>query len=40
MNYYIAVSTFEWVHGVQIHHSKNLIHWHLVGRPLNRVSQL
>lgn len=39
-DYYIATSTFEWFPGVQIHHSKDLIHWELIGRPLNRVSQL
>jgi xylan 1,4-beta-xylosidase len=37
-DYYIAVSTFEWFPGVQIHHSKDLVNWHLVSRPLNRVS--
>ncbi|WP_321470085.1 glycoside hydrolase family 43 protein [uncultured Paludibaculum sp.] len=39
-DYYIATSTFEWFPGVQIHHSRDLIHWRLVGRPLNRGSQL
>lgn len=39
-DYYIATSTFEWFPGVQIHHSKDLIHWQLVAHPLNRVSQL
>jgi xylan 1,4-beta-xylosidase len=39
-DYYIAVSTFEWFPGVLIHHSKDLVNWHLVARPLNRVSQL
>ncbi|GEM_PF-6646434 len=39
-DYYIATSTFEWFPGVQIHHSKDLIHWKLIARPLNRVSQL
>lgn len=39
-DYYIAVSTFEWFPGVQIHHSKDLINWRLVANPLNRVSQL
>lgn len=38
--YYIATSTFEWFPGVQIHCSKDLIHWKLVSRPLNRKSQL
>lgn len=39
-DYYIATSTFEWFPGVQIHHSKDLVQWELIGRPLNRISQL
>jgi xylan 1,4-beta-xylosidase len=39
-DYYIATSTFEWFPGVQIHHSKDLIHWKLITHPLNRNSQL
>lgn len=39
-DYYIATSTFEWFPGVQIHHSRDLINWQLVTRPLNRVSQI
>lgn len=39
-DYYIAVSTFEWYPGVQIYHSKDLVNWDLVARPLNRASQL
>ncbi|MBN2736859.1 MAG: glycoside hydrolase family 43 protein [Spirochaetales bacterium] len=39
-DYYIATSTFEWFPGVAIHHSKDLVHWQLVARPLNRLSQL
>lgn len=39
-DYYIATSTFEWFPGVQIHHSKDLIHWNLIAHPLNRTSQL
>ena len=39
-DYFIATSTFEWFPGVQIHHSKDLINWELVARPLNRISQL
>ena len=40
VDYYIATSTFEWFPGVQIHHSKDLIHWKLIAHPLNRISQL
>ncbi len=39
-DYYIATSTFEWYPGVQIHHSRNLEDWELVGRPLNRAELL
>jgi xylan 1,4-beta-xylosidase len=39
-DYYIATSTFEWYPGVQIHHSRDLVHWRLLTRPLNRASQL
>jgi len=39
-DYYIATSTFEWFPGVQIHHSRDLVHWRLIGRPLDRASQL
>ena len=39
-DYYIATSTFEWFPGVQIHHSRDLVHWRLITRPLRRPSQL
>ena len=39
-DYYIATSTFEWFPGVQIHHSRDLVNWRLLARPLNRPSQL
>jgi xylan 1,4-beta-xylosidase len=39
-DYYIATSTFEWFPGVQIHHSRDLVHWRLLTRPLNRAGQL
>ncbi len=39
-DYYIATSTFEWYPGVQIHHSRDLVNWTLVSRPLNRADQL
>lgn len=39
-DYYIATSTFEWYPGVQIHHSRDLEHWQLRTRPLQRASQL
>lgn len=39
-DYYVATSTFEWWPGVRLHHSRDLIHWELIGYPLNRISQL
>jgi xylan 1,4-beta-xylosidase len=39
-DYYIATSTFEWFPGVQIHHSRDLVNWRLIRRPLERASQL
>jgi len=39
-DYYIATSTFEWFPGVQIHHSRDLVHWRLLTRPLRRAGQL
>ncbi|WP_437685857.1 glycoside hydrolase family 43 protein [Sorangium sp. So ce176] len=39
-DYYVATSTFEWFPGVQIHHSRDLVNWRLVTRPLTRASQL
>lgn len=39
-DYYVVTSTFEWFPGYQIHHSKDLVNWQLIHRPLARVSQL
>jgi xylan 1,4-beta-xylosidase len=39
-DYYIATSSFEWFPGVQIHHSRDLVNWRLLTRPLRRASQL
>lgn len=39
-DYYIATSTFEWFPGVQIYHSRDLVNWRLLTRPLTRASQL
>lgn len=39
-DYYIATSTFEWFPGVQIHHSRDLVNWRLLTRPLHRAGQL
>jgi len=37
---FIATSTFEWFPGVQIHHSRDLVHWRVAARPLDRPAQL
>ncbi|WP_432127212.1 glycoside hydrolase family 43 protein [Streptomyces sp. bgisy082] len=34
-DYYIATSTFEWLPGVAVHHSRDLVHW----RPLGGLLQ-
>ncbi|MFB7339079.1 glycoside hydrolase family 43 protein [Streptomyces hydrogenans] len=34
-DYYIATSTFEWLPGVTVHHSRDLVHW----RPLGGLLQ-
>ena len=39
-DYYVATSTFEWFPGVQIHHSRDLVNWRLITRPLRRPEQL
>jgi xylan 1,4-beta-xylosidase len=39
-DYYVATSTFEWYPGVQIHHSRDLVNFRLLTRPLRRASQL
>lgn len=39
-DYYLANSTFEWFPGVPIHHSRDLVHWELIGHALTRPSQL
>ena len=39
-DYYIANSTFQWFPGVQIHHSRDLVNWRLLGHALTRKSQL
>lgn len=39
-DYFIATSTFEWFPGVAIYHSRDLVHWQLVARPLDRLSLL
>jgi beta-xylosidase len=39
-DYYLAVSSFEYVPGVPLWHSRDLVHWRLIGHALDRPSQL
>ncbi len=39
-DYYIATSTFEWRPAIQIHHSRDLVHWELIGHVLTTTEQL
>src|SRR5262245_31870157 len=39
-DYYLVTSTFEYFPGVPVYHSKDLIHWQLIGYSLSRQSQL
>jgi xylan 1,4-beta-xylosidase len=39
-DYYLVTSTFEYFPGVPVYHSKDLIHWQLIGHALTRPSQL
>jgi xylan 1,4-beta-xylosidase len=39
-DYWLACSSFEWFPGVPIYHSRDLVHWRLVGNALERPSQL
>lgn len=39
-DYYLVTSTFEYSPGVPVYHSKDLIHWELIGYCLTRRSQL
>lgn len=39
-DYYLATSSFAYFPGIPIHHSRDLVHWRLVGHVLDRPSQL
>lgn len=39
-DFYIATSTFEWFPGVQIHHSRDLVHWRLLTHALRETRLL
>jgi xylan 1,4-beta-xylosidase len=34
-DFYLATTTFEWLPGVRIHHSRDLVNWTLVVAPLD-----
>ncbi len=38
--YYLVTSTFEYFPGVPVFHSRDLVHWELIGHCLTRASQL
>ena len=38
--FYLASSTFQWFPGVELHRSRDLVHWERLPSPLRRVSQL
>lgn len=38
--YYVASSSFEYVPGVPLHSSRDLLHWQLEGNILERPSQI
>lgn len=39
-DYYMATSSFEYVPGLPVFHSKDLIHWQQIGHALTRASQI
>jgi alpha-N-arabinofuranosidase len=39
-DFYLVNSTFEWFPGLPVHHSRDLVHWRLIGHVLDRPEQL
>lgn len=39
-DFYVVTSSFEYFPGVPIYHSRDLVHWEMIGHVLNRPSQL
>ncbi len=39
-DYYLVTSTFEYFPGVPVYHSRDLVHWTMIGHVLDRPSQL
>ena len=38
--YYLATSTFEYLPGIPVHASTNLVDWELIGHAIDRAEQL
>lgn len=39
-DYYLATSTFEYLPGLPVYHSQDLVHWDLIGHVITRLGQL
>ncbi|GLU48597.1 glycoside hydrolase family 43 protein [Nocardiopsis ansamitocini] len=39
-DYYLVTSTFEYFPGLPVHHSRDLVHWRILGHALDRSDQL
>ncbi|HWW77529.1 MAG TPA: family 43 glycosylhydrolase, partial [Pyrinomonadaceae bacterium] len=39
-DYYLVTSTFEYFPGVPVYHSRDLVHWRMLGHALTRPTQL
>lgn len=39
-DYYLVTSTFEYLPGLPVYHSRDLVHWRLIGNALSRPGQL
>lgn len=39
-DFYLVTSTFEYLPGLPVYHSRDLVHWRLIGNALSRESQL
>ena len=39
-DFYMTVSSFEYVPGLPIYHSKDMIHWEMIGHALSRPEQM
>src|SRR3954462_12972824 len=39
-DFYLVTSTFEYFPGVPVYHSRDLVHWRIVGHALTRPTQL